>query len=130
MPWSFFAASAPPRAAGCRLTRRTGQLTITTCSAGASTPSGEVAQPGEDVGTLVEKWRFPKADSKETIGVVHATPAVVDGEVYFGTGSFPAFYKLDANGKLKWVYRNPARKQVLPPTSDGELGDKLGSTIK
>src|SRR4051812_3733501 len=40
---------------------------------------------GKDtVGKLVEKWRFPPADSKETIGVVHAT-AVVNGHVYFGT---------------------------------------------
>src|SRR5688500_15410198 len=38
-----------------------------------------------NVGKLVEKWRFPAVDSKETIGVVHATPAVVAGEVYFGT---------------------------------------------
>jgi len=83
-----------------------------------------------NAGKLVEKWRFPAADSKETIGVVHTTPTVVDGEVYFGTGTFPAFYKLDANGKMKWVYRNPARPAVMPPTSDGVLGDKLGSTIR
>jgi polyvinyl alcohol dehydrogenase (cytochrome) len=83
-----------------------------------------------NVGKLIEKWRFPAADSKDTIGVVHATPTVVDGEVYFGTGTFPAFYKLDATGKQKWAYRNPARKQVLPPTSDGDLGDKLASTIR
>ena len=84
----------------------------------------------ENVGRLVEKWRFPATGSKETIGAVHATPAVVDGEVYFGTGTFPAFYKLGADGSLKWVYRNPARKAVLPPAPDGVLGDKLGSMIK
>src|SRR5580658_9913556 len=72
-----------------------------------------------NAGKLVEKWRFPAADSKETIGVVHATPAVVNGEVYFGTGTFPAFYKLGADGKQKWVYRNPVRKTVLPPTTGG-----------
>ena len=27
-----------------------------------------------NVGKLVEKWRFPAVGSKETIGVVHATP--------------------------------------------------------
>src|SRR5690242_15231135 len=69
-----------------------------------------------NVGRLVEKWRFPAADSKETIGVVHATPTVVAGEVYFGTATFPAFYKLGPDGRLRWVYRNPARKADLPPT--------------
>jgi glucose dehydrogenase len=83
-----------------------------------------------NVGGLVEKWRFPAAESTEKIGAVHATPAVVDGEVYFGTGTFPAFYKLGADGKLKWIYRNPARKTELPPATDGVLGDKLGSTIR
>jgi outer membrane protein assembly factor BamB len=92
--------------------------------------SAEKTLSPANVGTLVEKWRFPAADSKETIGVVHATPAVVNGEVYFGTGTFPAFYKLDENGKLKWVYRNPARKMVLPPTSGGVLADKMGSMIR
>ena len=53
---------------------------------------------------------------KETIGVVHATPTVVAGEVYFGTATFPAFYKLAPDGTLRWVYRNPVRKAVLPPT--------------
>ena len=92
--------------------------------------SAEKTLSPANVGTLVEKWRFPAADSKETMGVVHATPAVVNGEVYFGTGTFPAFYKLDENGKLKWVYRNPARKSVLPPTSGGVLADKMGSMIR
>jgi len=80
-----------------------------------------------NVGTLVEKWRFPAADSKETIGVVHATPAVVAGEVYFGTATFPAFYKLAPDGKQRWVYRNPARKTVLPPTDGAPVTDKLRS---
>ena len=83
-----------------------------------------------NVGRLVEKWRFPAADSKETIGAVHVTPAVVDGEVYFGTGTFPAFYKLGVDGKLKWIYRSPARQTELPPATNGVLGDKLGSMIK
>src|SRR6476660_2285076 len=55
-----------------------------------------------NVGTLVEKWRFPEPGSKEAIGVVHATPAVVAGEVYFGTATFPAFYKLGPDGKERW----------------------------
>jgi outer membrane protein assembly factor BamB/dienelactone hydrolase len=75
-----------------------------------------------NVGKLVEKWRFPAKESKETIGVVHATPSVVAGEVYFGTATYPAFYKLGRDGKQVWVYRNPARKAELPPT-DG-VGEK------
>src|SRR5215470_2192578 len=59
-----------------------------------------------NVGRLVEKWRFPPAGSKETIGVVHAT-VVVNGHVYFGTETNPAFYKLAPDGTVKWVYRNP-----------------------
>ncbi len=78
-----------------------------------------------NVGKLIEKWRFPSADSKKTIGVVHATPAVVAGEVYFGTATFPAFYKLAPNGSLRWEYRNPARKAVLPPTDGSAMSDKL-----
>jgi glucose dehydrogenase len=79
----------------------------------------------ENVPRLVEKWRFPVADSAETIGVVHATPAVVRGEVYFGTATFPAFYKLGADGKLKWVYRNPVRESVLPPANGAPITEKL-----
>ncbi len=78
-----------------------------------------------NVGKLVEKWRFPAADSKETIGVVHATPAVVAGEVYFGTATFPAFYKLNRDGTLAWVYRNPVRPAVLPPSAGAPVTDKL-----
>jgi polyvinyl alcohol dehydrogenase (cytochrome) len=59
-----------------------------------------------NVGRLVEKWRFPPAGSKETIGVVHAT-VVVNGHVYFGTETNPAFYKLAPDGTVNWVYRNP-----------------------
>src|SRR6266480_309220 len=62
--------------------------------------SAEKTLSPANVGNLVEKWRFPAADSKEPIGVVHVTPAVVGGEVYFGTATFPAFYKLAADGTL------------------------------
>jgi glucose dehydrogenase len=47
-------------------------------------PAEKALSPA-NVGKLVEKWRFPAANSKETIGVVHATPSVVAGEVYFGS---------------------------------------------
>src|SRR5215831_14075363 len=78
-----------------------------------------------NVEKLVEKWRFPAADSKEAIGVVHATPTVVAGEVYFGTATFPAFYKLGRDGKQLWIYRNPVRKAELPPTGGAPVKDKL-----
>jgi polyvinyl alcohol dehydrogenase (cytochrome) len=77
------------------------------------------------VGQLVEQWRFPSADSGETIGVVHVTPTVVGGEVYFGTATFPSFYKLGRDGKQLWVYRNPKRKAVLPPASGTPLNSRL-----
>ena len=54
---------------------------------------------------LVEKWRFPPAGSTAEVGVIHGTPAVVNGYVYFGTGSYPAFYKLKPNGQVAWVFR-------------------------
>ena len=79
----------------------------------------------ENVAKLVEKWRFPPINSGETIGVVHATPSVVGGEVYFGTATFPSFYKLDAGGKQAWVYRNPTRKAVLPPRNGEPVTEKL-----
>ena len=87
----------------------------------------EKALGAGNVGKLVEKWRFPAADSKEQIGVVHATPAVVEGEVYFGTATAPAFYKLDKGGKQLWVYRNPDRRTVLPQTGEFvglQVGDR------
>ena len=50
----------------------------------------EKALGRENVGQLVEKWRFPAIDSSESIGVVHAT-VVVNGHVYFGTETTPTF---------------------------------------
>lgn len=98
-------------------------------------PAGWRFNPAEttlgprNVGGLVEKWRFPAAGSRETIGVVHATPAVVDGEVYFGTATFPTFYKLGRDGELLWSYHNPARAYVEPPTVDAPESDKLPATL-
>jgi glucose dehydrogenase len=65
----------------------------------------------ENVGQLVEKWRFPPPDSDEKIGVVHAT-VVVNGYVYFGTETTPTFYKLTPDGKVKWAYR-PSPRPLL-----------------
>jgi polyvinyl alcohol dehydrogenase (cytochrome) len=87
-------------------------------------PAEKTLSPA-NVGKLVEKWRFPAANSTETIGVVHATPTAVAGEIYFGTATFPAFYKLASDGTQRWVYRNPVRKAVLPPTDGAPVTDKL-----
>jgi polyvinyl alcohol dehydrogenase (cytochrome) len=78
-----------------------------------------------NVDKLVEKWRFPPANAQKLIGVVHATPAVVGGEVYFGTATFPAFYKLAPDGTLRWVYRNPLRPAIRPPPDAKSINDKL-----
>ena len=77
------------------------------------------------VGRLTELWRFPAAESPDTIGVVHATPIVVRGEVYFGTATFCAFYKLDRDGKQLWVYRNPLAKTEPPPAVGAPITEKL-----
>ncbi len=64
----------------------------------------EKALGKDNVSRLEEKWRFPAEGSKDILGLVHAT-VVVNGSVYFGTQTFPAFYKLTPDGKVKWVYR-------------------------
>ncbi len=58
----------------------------------------------ENASKLELKWRFPPQGSGQTIGVVHATPSVVNSHVYFGTATSPAFYKLKPDGTLAWVY--------------------------
>jgi polyvinyl alcohol dehydrogenase (cytochrome) len=69
----------------------------------------------DNVGQLIEKWRFPPADSKEFVGVAHAT-AVVNGHVYFGTETTPTFYKLTPEGRLRWSYRPERRSKLGLPT--------------
>lgn len=66
-----------------------------------------------NVGLLEEKWRYPAADSSTAIGVIHATPTVVGGFVYFGTATDPTFYKLAPDGALCWSYKNPAHKPAF-----------------
>jgi polyvinyl alcohol dehydrogenase (cytochrome) len=75
---------------------------------------GETAIDKSSAGRLVEKWRFPARDSDLEIGVIHATPIVVDGYVYFGTATDPTFYKLTPDGKVRWSYRNPTRGKPQP----------------
>jgi outer membrane protein assembly factor BamB len=70
--------------------------------------------PG-NAGRLEERWRFPAEGSGREIGVIHATPVVVGGCVYFGTVTHDAaFYKLSPDGTLAWSYRNPAYKPTKP----------------
>ena len=75
--------------------------------------SGETALGPDNVAQLEEKWRFPAKDSGREIGVIHATPAVVDGYVYFGTVTKPAFYKLTPDGKVR-----EARMEAISPNTD------------
>ena len=49
--------------------------------------------------------------------------------MYFGTTTFPAFYKLDKEGKQLWVYRNPARKAEPPPAADDPDTGKLRAAV-
>jgi polyvinyl alcohol dehydrogenase (cytochrome) len=70
---------------------------------------GETALGPASAGRLEEKWRFPAKGSGLDIGVIHATPVVVDGYVYFGTATDPTFYKLTPDGKVCWSYRRGAR---------------------
>ncbi len=50
------------------------------------------------------KWRFPPKGAEKKLGMVSATPSVVNGHVYFGTATLPRFYKLKPNGQIAWVY--------------------------
>lgn len=70
-----------------------------------------------NVNRLELKWQFPPRDSDEKIGVVHVTPSVVDGHVYFGTATRPMFYCVGPDGELVWKYevrdlKNPGFKGV------------------
>lgn len=66
---------------------------------------GEDSLVPRRVPELVEKWRFPAKESNSRVGAIHATPTVVNGYVYFGTATYPSFYKLKPNGKPEWIYR-------------------------
>ncbi|HEX7377217.1 MAG TPA: PQQ-binding-like beta-propeller repeat protein, partial [Pirellulales bacterium] len=83
---------------------------------------GETALDRTNVARLEEKWRFPPPGAKFEIGAVHATPIVVNGDVYFGTATDPAFYKLRPDGTLCWQYRNPRYGDTQPaaPRDEGE----------
>ncbi len=73
---------------------------------------GEKALGKDNVARLVEKWRFPAAGAAEKVGIIHGTPVVVNGHVYFGTQTSPTVYKLTPDGKVKWTY--PPRAGAKP----------------
>jgi polyvinyl alcohol dehydrogenase (cytochrome) len=85
--------------------------------------AGETAIDKSNAGRLEEKWRFPAKNSDLEIGVIHATPIVVDGYAYFGTATDPAFYKVAPDGTLRWSYRNPAYAKK-PARNLSRLGDE------
>jgi polyvinyl alcohol dehydrogenase (cytochrome) len=81
--------------------------------------SGEIAIGKGNASRLEEKWRFPAKGSDLEIGVVHATPVVVNGYVYFGTATEPTFYKLAPDGKVRWTYRNPEYRNLAKQLAVG-----------
>jgi outer membrane protein assembly factor BamB len=91
--------------------------------AGTRYNRGETAIDRSNAGRLEEKWRFPARGSDLQIGVIHATPIVVNGYVYFGTATDPTFYKLAPDGKVRWSYRNPTFTQGRP-RSEGQPVDE------
>jgi outer membrane protein assembly factor BamB len=72
--------------------------------------AGETALDKPNISRLEEKWRFPPRGANFEIGVIHATPAVVSGYVYFGTVNKPAFYKLTPDGRVKWSFHLNAKQ--------------------
>jgi polyvinyl alcohol dehydrogenase (cytochrome) len=84
-----------------------------------------------NVARLEEKWRFPARNSDRTIGVVHGTPVVVAGCVYFATATEPTVYKLAPDGQLLWSYRltprsaNPSRDLPAEEQAPGVYGSVL-----
>jgi polyvinyl alcohol dehydrogenase (cytochrome) len=93
---------------------------------------GETALDRSNAGRLEEKWRFPARDSDLEVGVIHATPIVVNGYVYFGTATDPTFYKLTPDGKVRWSYRNPAygpaRAKPAAPSDDKPRNTRFRSS--
>jgi outer membrane protein assembly factor BamB len=77
--------------------------------------AGETALSKAGVARLEEKWRFPRKGADLEIGVIHATPVIVNGYAYFGTVNKAAFYKLTPEGKVKWsVPLNEKDDRVSP----------------
>ena len=111
---SSSAKQATTQTQGARVVKTAGELPPITAADWASYNhdvrgwrfnSEEQTLSASTASKLEEKWRFPAQGSTEKVGVIHATPSVVNGCVYFGTATFPAFYKLRPDGTLAWVYR-------------------------
>src|SRR5207245_5680089 len=91
---------------------------------------GERVLGKDNVARLEENWRFPARGSWEFVGVIHATPVVVNGHVYFGTATLPAFYKLSPDGTVKWSY--PKRGNLVRNghgTDAAASGGIMGSAL-
>jgi outer membrane protein assembly factor BamB/dienelactone hydrolase len=91
---------------------------------------GEVALSAQNAAGLEEKWRFPAKGSDLQVGTIHATPVVVNGYVYFGTATDPAFYKLKPDGTVRWSYRNPTYKRSRPSSEGRNGGPKPGERFQ
>ncbi len=81
--------------------------------------SAETTLSANNASKLEEKWRFPAKGSSEKVGVIHATPSIVNGHAYFGTATFPAFYKLKPDGTPAWVYRLKTGRVSAEPLPQG-----------
>ncbi len=64
----------------------------------------ELTLSPDNIKDLELKWRFPKERTELKCGVIHATPAVADGYVYFGTATAPKFYCITPAGEVAWIY--------------------------
>ncbi|MBX3423136.1 MAG: PQQ-binding-like beta-propeller repeat protein [Pirellulaceae bacterium] len=83
----------------------------------------------QSVEQLELHWKFPAERDTEVCGVIHATPSVVDGFVYFGTATLPKFYCLAPNGEIAWVYdlsQHRENRQRLLDDSIGHLSPENG----
>lgn len=88
--------------------------------------AGETSLSAKSVARLEEKWRFPPKGADFQIGAIHATPAVVNGYVYFGTANCAAFYKLTPDGKVKWRHQlNPDVDRTNDLLTNGVYGAAL-----
>ena len=84
--------------------------------------SAENSITPDNANQLVEKWRFPSEGSGEVVGVIHVTPSIVNGYVYFGTATHPTFYKLKPNGEVQWKYSVGDEKRQAYRESQNKIG--------
>ena len=75
-----------------------------------------------NVSNLQVKWQFPPRESKRKVGAINATPTVVNGYVYFGTSTYPKFFKLKPNGEVKWSYEIGDRSRRFARVGQRSIG--------